>query len=77
MSPPCPELAYVLLTSPSTDEAQASLRLLCELCPEFVYVKTLDRQDWLCVKADPAYGLKEVKERVRVEREKAQLGQAL
>lgn len=53
------------------DEAQASLNLLCTLCPDFAYVKLVDRQEWLCMKG--VMGLKEVKETVRVERERASL----
>lgn len=49
----------------SPEEATAALHLLCELCPQFVYIKLVDRQDWLCMRGE--ISLKEVKEIVKVE----------
>lgn len=62
-------LDRIATQSSLADEAQASLNLLCTLCPDFTYVKLVDRQEWLCMKG--VIGLKEVKETVRVERERA------
>ncbi|KAL8293612.1 hypothetical protein RQP46_000313 [Phenoliferia psychrophenolica] len=49
----------------SLGEAQTSLRLLCELCPDFTYITRVDREDWLQMKG--AMGLKDVKARVQRE----------
>lgn len=52
----------------ATDEAEATLALLCSLCPRFVYVKTIDKQEWLCIRSD-GMELQEVKEVFRKELE--------
>ncbi|KAI5481915.1 hypothetical protein MNV49_000192 [Pseudohyphozyma bogoriensis] len=49
----------------SDDEAQVALTLLCEVCPDFVYTKTVDREPWLCMKGE--IGLREAKDLVREE----------
>ncbi|KAM0752815.1 hypothetical protein T439DRAFT_183174 [Meredithblackwellia eburnea MCA 4105] len=63
------EVAAAIVKSPlialSADEAKAALGLLCELCPGFTYIKSVERQDWLCMKGQ--MGLRDVKERVKQE----------
>lgn len=59
---------------PRTDEAYESLEMLCELFPDFAYIKTLDRQDWLYVKRDAR--ATDVKSKVATELEDLRARQA-